>query len=144
MTRSRSQTRNPISFAGLMRLGQASHAQGDTRTAHEYWQKAAMLEPDNEQVWTALMWVIEDDEDRKVCLKNIITLNPDNLQAQQMLDDLVGETQPQIQEEAIIADVIPDKAQSKLNIDFLRVILLGTILGFGTAVSIVLLQMIIA
>ena len=144
MAQSRSETRKPMSFTRLMRLGQVAHSEGDKRSAHEYWQKAAMLEPDNEQVWTALMWVIDNDEDRKVCLKNIITINPDNLQAQQMLDDLVGETQPQIQEAEVIADVDPEKERAKLDIDFLRVAILGSILGVGTAISIVLLQMLIA
>lgn len=144
MTQSKRETRKPMTFTRLMRLGQVAHSEGDKRSAHGYWQKAAMLEPDNEQVWTALMWVIDNDEDRKVCLKNIITINPDNLQAQQMLDDLVGETQPQIHEAVVIADVAPEKERAKLNIDFLRVVVLGSILGVGTAISIVLLQMLIA
>lgn len=102
MSQVRSDTQNPISFARLMRLGQVAHAQGDNKSAHHYWRQAAMLEPDNEQVWTALMWVVEGDEDRRVCLKNILAINPHNLRAQGLLDELLGETKP---DERIKADV---------------------------------------
>ena len=137
----RTKTTTPLTFDRLMRLGQVAHAQGDDKTAHNYWQQAAMLEPNNEQVWTALMWVIDDDDDRKICLKNILTLNPDNLQARQLLDELVGDTQPQTKEEVISLDV---SLEEKRGIDYLRVFLLGSIIGTGTAISIVLLQMIVA
>lgn len=133
-------TRTPMTFERLMRLGQVAHAQGDDRTAHEYWRQAALLEPDNEQVWTALMWVLDEDEDRKTCLKNILTINPHNVQAQQMLDDLIGETQPQVKNETVIADVDPD---TEPGINYLRVLILGSILGIGGAISIVLLQMLL-
>jgi len=141
MAEIRHDTRNPMTFARLMRLGQVAHAQGDSRTAHEYWRQAAMLEPDNEQVWTALMWVLDDDEDRKICLKNILTINPRNVQAQQMLDDLIGETQPQEKKEPVVADVAPEASQS---INYLRVLILGGILGISGAISLVLIQMILA
>jgi hypothetical protein len=94
MNQLRSDTKNPVSFARLMRLGQVAHAQGDNKSAHQYWRQAALLEPDNEQVWTALMWVVESDDDRKVCLKNILAINPQNLRAQTLLDELLGETKP--------------------------------------------------
>lgn len=94
-----------MSFARLLRLGQVAHAQGDAKQAHNYWQQAAIIEPDNEQVWTALMWVLENDEDRKICLKNILTINPNNLDAQGMLDELIGDTQP---DDRIKPDIEPE------------------------------------
>jgi hypothetical protein len=97
--------KNQMSFARLMRLGQVAHAQGDSKQAHDYWQQAAIHEPDNEQVWTALMWVLETDEDRKVCLKNILTISPNNLQAQEMLDELIGDTQA---DERVEPDIEPN------------------------------------
>ncbi len=136
----RTKTTTPLTFDRLMRLGQVAHAQGDDKTAHSYWQQAAMLEPNNEQVWTALMWVIDNDADRRVCLTNILTINPANVQAQGMLDDLIGETQPQ-EERRIIADVTPTKTP-KLNI--IRVLALGSIFGIGVAIIAILLQLLIA
>lgn len=138
MAQIQSRTRKPMTFERLMRLGQVAHAEGDKRSAYTYWQKAAMLEPDSEQVWTALMWVINDDADRKVCLKNILALNPDNLQAQQMLDDLIGETQPQSNDASIDENVTPIATSS---IDYVRVLVLGSIIGIGISIILILLQM---
>lgn len=96
---------NQMTFARLLRLGQVAHAEGDAKQAHNYWRQAAIIEPDNEQVWTALMWVLETDEDRKICLKNILTINPNNLHAQEMLDELIGDTQP---DDRIKPDIEPE------------------------------------
>lgn len=138
MTQTRA--KSAMTFDRLMRLGQVAHAQGDEKTAHDYWQQAAMLEPTNEQVWTALMWVIDNDEDRKVCLKNILTINPSNNQAQGMLDDLIGETQPQT-ESRIVADVTPPHTPS---LDITRILVLGSIFGVGIAIIATLLQLLLA
>lgn len=136
MAQIRSETRKPMTFARLMRLGQVAHAQGDNRTAHNYWQHAAMLEPDNEQVWTALMWVLDEADDRKVCLINILIINPDNMNAKQLLDELIGDTQPR-QETTIIADI---DMNASSGIDLVRIIVLGSIFGTGIAIIILLLQ----
>lgn len=136
MAQIRSETRKPMTFARLMRLGQVAHAQGDNRTAHNYWQHAAMLEPDNEQVWTALMWVLDEVDDRKTCLINILIINPDNMNAKQLLDELIGDTQPR-QETTIIADI---DMNAPSGIDYVRIIVLGSIFGTGIAIIILLLQ----
>jgi len=140
MVQTRSHFNNPLTFARLMRLGQVAHAEGNQKAAFEYWSQAAMLEPDDEQVWTALMWVLERDEDRKVCLKNILAINPNNLRAQEMLDDLIGETQPQTEHEIFTdteAQALPPQ------IDFLRVIVLSLILGSGSSMIVVLIQILL-
>lgn len=113
-----------------MRLGQVAHTQGDSKQAYEYWRKAAVLEPTNESVWVALMWVIETDEDRKVCLKNILRINPNNLQAQVMLDELIGDTQA---DERIKPDVepLPERNNSqRFGLVVLRLIQIITVLIF--------------
>lgn len=124
-----------LSFDRLMRLGQVAHSQGDLNQAHYFWRKAAVLEPNNEEVWTALMWVIESDEDRKVCLKNILTINPDNLQAQEMLDELIGDTQA---DERVIPDVEPLPEHDNKS-DVFGVILLRLIQALAILVFIALL-----
>ncbi|MGJ3239909.1 MAG: tetratricopeptide repeat protein [Anaerolineae bacterium] len=139
MSHTKNDTRNPMTFSRLMRLGQVAHAQGDDRAAHHYWQQAAMLEPANEQVWTALMWVIDDDEDRKVCLRNILAINPDNTQAQAMLDELIGETQPQMRD----LSALQITSSTRTGVDFVRVLVLGSVLGFGMSIIILLTQMLI-
>lgn len=81
-------------FARLMRLGQVSFAEGNRRQAHRFWRRAAMINPTDEQVWVALLNVLEDPEDRRVCLQNIVAINPNNPQAQQQLNDFFDDTVP--------------------------------------------------
>lgn len=79
-----------MSFSRLMRLGQISFSQGDHNQAHYYWKRAALCQPDNEAVWLALLQILFDEADRRVCLRNIITINPKNIQARKMLAMLEG------------------------------------------------------
>jgi hypothetical protein len=68
-------------FARMMRLGQACYTQGAHKQAHRYWRRAALIDPGRESVWIALLKVVETDEDRKVCLENILAINPRNRHA---------------------------------------------------------------
>jgi tetratricopeptide (TPR) repeat protein len=94
MTETQRNIQNPVAFQRLMRLGRVSYAEGDYKQAHDSWQEAAMLQPDSEEVWEALLRVLTAAEDRRVCLRNILTINPHNKNAQALLDELVGATQP--------------------------------------------------
>jgi len=79
---------SPEAFARLMRLGHVSKAQGDARLAHKYWRDAAALQPERVEVWKALLEILEDDDDRRVCLQNILALEPDNRALRQELTTL--------------------------------------------------------
>ena len=72
-------------FSELMEAGRAAYNQGNRRKAHDIWREAATLDPYNEQVWLALLDVLENEEDRVVCLQNIIAINPMNIQARREL-----------------------------------------------------------
>ena len=85
-------TQTTASFAQLMRLGQVAHAEGNQRQAHMFWRQAALIQPENEQVWLALLQVLEGEEDRRVCLRNILAINPHNKAAQTMLAALLPDT----------------------------------------------------
>lgn len=76
------------SFTRMMRLGHVARTQGDHRMAHHYWRQAAIIQPDNESVWVALLQVLESEEDRRVCLQNILAINPANQQAARQLEKL--------------------------------------------------------
>lgn len=65
----------------LLRAGAVAKAAGDRRKAHELLRRAASLAPYNEQVWLALLDVLDDPRDRRVCLQNIVAINPYNLHA---------------------------------------------------------------
>ena len=68
-------------FARMMRLGPACSVQGARKQAHRYWRRAALIEPGNETVWLSLLNVVETEEDRRVCLENIVAINPHNKEA---------------------------------------------------------------
>ncbi len=72
-------------YTRLMREGDIAKNQGDFKRAHLILRRAAMLQPGEEQVWLALLNVVETDDDKKACLRNIITINPNNLQARERL-----------------------------------------------------------
>ena len=72
-------------FKRLMQEGRLALKQGDRSLAHDLWREAAMLDPYNEQVWLALLEVLDTLADRQVCLQNIVEINPLNVQARRML-----------------------------------------------------------
>jgi tetratricopeptide (TPR) repeat protein len=81
-------------FAQLMRLGNIAYAQGNYRGAHRLWRRAAIINPQAEEVWVALLTVLETEEDRRVCLQNIIAINPRNRQAIRQLRQMGGQEVP--------------------------------------------------
>ncbi len=80
--------RIPVDSAGvetLLNKGERAFQRGDHRRAHNAWRAAAALAPYDERVWIALLRVLETNADRKVCLQNIVALNPLNAEAQRLL-----------------------------------------------------------
>lgn len=78
----------------LLRLGQLAAQEGDRRLARRLLKHAAMLAPTNEAVWLALLPLLDDEADRRVCLQNILAINPDNQRAHALLADYEQDTQP--------------------------------------------------
>ncbi len=72
-------------FDELMQAGNQALDAGDRRAAHDRWREAATIDPYSELVWTSLLRVLDDDEDRRVCLENIIAINPMNVQARRLM-----------------------------------------------------------
>lgn len=68
-----------------MEAGSRAFALGERRLAHDLWREAAIVDPYNESVWTSLFHVLDTDEDRIVCLQNIIAINPLNVEARRQL-----------------------------------------------------------
>jgi hypothetical protein len=118
------------SFARMMRLGQVARAQGEHRMAHQYWRQAAIIQPDNETVWMALLDVLESEEDRKVCLRNILAINPANKQAARQLEKLES-----IRPEPYFPAAIPAQQNTprtpllRAIMRTLKAILIGTLIG---------------
>jgi Tol biopolymer transport system component len=72
----------------LLREAIAAVKLGDKVTARTKLQEVVSLDQYNEKGWYWLASVVETDEERKVCLGNVVVINPDNQRAQQMLNRL--------------------------------------------------------
>lgn len=129
-------------FEELFQAGRSAFAMGNQQQAHDFWKEAARLNPFNEQVWLALLDVIDSDEDRRVCLQNILQINPMNVQARRMLNLIVArkESAEQLHEEKKTG-VKKDKSRRR-NV-FARAFMLGIVIGvsgviFGVVLSILI------
>lgn len=85
----------------LLQQGSLAYNNWDLKRARLLWRKAAVTDPSNEHIWLALLEVLQDDEDRKVCLQNILILNPNNQRAEQQLRLMENDTQPSEPQEVI-------------------------------------------
>ena len=68
----------------LLRRGQEVIASDPTR-AHQYFREAALRDPYDERVWDHLLRTVESPEDKRVCLENIVSINPLNADARRQL-----------------------------------------------------------
>jgi len=87
----------------LLQQGYVAYNNWDVDKARLLWRKAAVVNPANEEVWLALYNVTNNDDDRKVCLQNILVLNPNNTEAEERLRLIENETQP-----ADAQDIVPE------------------------------------
>jgi ferric-dicitrate binding protein FerR (iron transport regulator) len=69
----------------LLQAGKRAFNEGNPRLAHDLWREAATVDPYDERVWMALMRVLEAAEDKRVCLENILAINPLNAKARRQL-----------------------------------------------------------
>ncbi|MCI0352326.1 MAG: hypothetical protein L0Z53_23150 [Acidobacteriales bacterium] len=69
----------------LLQAGKRAFNEDKPRLAHDLWREAATLDPYDERVWMALMRVLESPEDKRVCLENILAINPLNAKARRQL-----------------------------------------------------------
>lgn len=108
------------SFEASFQAGKSAFEAGNRQQAHELWRKAATLDPYQEKVWIALLRVLETPDDRKVCLENILAINPTNAKYQRQLK--------QMQKAEKRAEDSPQLAPTKRTL-FLCYVMQGIFLG---------------
>ncbi len=116
-------------YIELLRRGHVAWAAKQKQRAHDYWRQAALLCPNDEQVWLVLLNVVEEKADRRVCLENIIRINPRNQAALQQLRALDHPNIPITQEIAPKAQWLGHLWASVFNV--LLAIALGIALAIG-------------
>jgi len=61
---------------------------GNTERGREILEEILETDESNEEVWLWLSSVVDTDEDREICLENVLAINPDNIVAQRGLEAL--------------------------------------------------------
>jgi hypothetical protein len=106
----------------LLAAGERAYGEGQRRLAHEVWREAAVIDPYNEQVWIALLKVLDTDEDRRVCLQNILIINPLNVEARHRLGVLRRTMVVRPDSQPILVPLTPSSPSLDI---FLRVLLIA-------------------
>jgi hypothetical protein len=126
----------------LLHEGEQAFMNGDRRLAHACWREAATVDPYNEAVWLALLKVLDSEEDRIVCLENIIAINPLNVEARRALRRELGQPEPisvpnAAPRRSSMLSPLPDAQRSPLNV-LLRGLFMGIGAGlFGVVIGVV-------
>ena len=66
----------------LLQQGIAAVKAGRKQDAHTFLMRVVELDDHNELAWLWLSGIIESFEDRRICLENVLEINPDNATAQ--------------------------------------------------------------
>lgn len=111
----------------LLREGIDAARDGDKATARDKFEQVTELDENNERAWFYLAQVVETDEEKRVCLSNVLVINPNNEKARQQMNRLESKLREQRADE----EVIPGISRRQL-------ILFG---GGGAVVVLVLLAM---
>ena len=61
---------------------------GHLDIAKDCFTAIVMADETNEAAWFQLSQVVEDSEEQRICLENVLALNPDHAKAEQLLDEL--------------------------------------------------------
>lgn len=75
-------------FIRLCQAARAAVISNDADEAHVYFRAAAQIHPYSTTVWLGLAKVATTIQDKRVALENVLSLNPDHIEAQQLLDEL--------------------------------------------------------
>lgn len=83
----------------LLQLGMSALKAGQRKKAQELLMQAVEHDEKNEQAWLWLSGAVETDEDKRICLENTLTLNPDNQAAKRGLEKLGNSARQIVQPE---------------------------------------------
>ena len=129
--------RRNASLDDLLAAGKQALAAGDRRLAHELYRAAAVINPYEARVWVALLDVLTRDDDRDVCLQNIIATDPLNPDARRQLRGLRRERRlRETAQAATVTKLHTQTAKKK------RIVVRSLLAGFGIGLLAVILGVI--
>jgi tetratricopeptide (TPR) repeat protein len=109
----------------FLQQGIAASRSGNPDQARELFQQAVRLDPQNETIWLWLASVARDDKERFFCLKQLLTINPQNEFALKGMQALGVKAAPETVQAApstsvpVLSDEKYSRLQQMLD-DFLR------------------------
>ncbi len=80
-------------IAELLRRGIEAAREGKKSEARALFEQVVELDENNEKGWFWLASVVESDEERRICLGNVLHINPNNERAKRALDALQAKAQ---------------------------------------------------
>ncbi|MEO8613124.1 MAG: hypothetical protein ABI690_34850 [Chloroflexota bacterium] len=89
----------------LLRDGIEASRAGNKAEARKLFEQVVELDDKSEKGWFWLASVVETDEERKVCLGNVLFINPNNERAQKAMEQLQSKDKKKQQDEEIIPGV---------------------------------------
>jgi type II secretory pathway pseudopilin PulG len=89
----------------LLRKGTEAAREGNRAQAREYFEKVVELDENNEKGWFFLSKVVETDEERRICLANVLHINPNNEAAQKAMDKLETTERKKLADEEVIPGI---------------------------------------
>jgi hypothetical protein len=82
----------PDEINRLLQSGKKAAKNSDPAQARELLLAVIEADEKNEEAWLWLSSVVESGEDRRICLENVLVINPENAHAKRGLTQLDGET----------------------------------------------------
>lgn len=77
-----------------MQAARAALRLGDREAARDQLDQAIAKKEHSEEAWFLMYQVVDTEEERRICLENVLTLNPNHAAARAALDRLGGSPQP--------------------------------------------------
>ncbi len=84
----------PANVDGMVREGISAYRAGRKDEARAFLLKAVELDEHNEQAWLWLSAVVESVDEQRICLENVLAINPNNERALQGLQILSQKSGP--------------------------------------------------
>jgi hypothetical protein len=92
-------------IAELLKQGIEDTRAGRRAAAREKFERVVELDENNEKGWFWLASVVDTDEERRICLANVIHINPNNDRARKALDALNTRQKDQVAEEEVMPGI---------------------------------------